>query len=94
MRIIKAVESIAPSTSEALFEKAVSTLTETRVIQVYADAIDAEGNITRYTTLQVVHYPKAKYGETIRTSLSTTHDTPEEMRAAVKEFFTGIELAD
>lgn len=84
----------APTNAEALFEKAISTLTETRVIQVYADAIDADGNITCYRAQQVIHYPKAKHGQTTRTSLSTTYNSAEAMRAAVKAFFENIELAE
>ena len=90
MRIIEAMKNSAPSASVALFEKAVSTLTETRVACVYPAEINSSGEITSYRIETVVHYPFAKQGGTTRTSLSNVYPSKEAMREEIKRFFSEV----
>lgn len=94
MRIIEAMKNSAPSASVALFEKAVSTLTDTRVACVYPAEINSNGEITSYRIETVVHSPFAKQGETTRTSASNVYPSKEVMREEIKRFFSEVELAD
>ena len=94
MRIIEAMKNSAPTANVALFEKAISTLTETRVACVYPAEINIGGEITSYRVETVVHYPFAKPGETTRTSVSNVYPSKEAMREVIKRFFSELELAD
>lgn len=94
MRIIEAVKNSAPIANVALYEKAISTLTETRVACVYPAEIDSSGEITSYRIETVVHYPFAKPGETTRTSASNVYSSKGAMRKEIKRFFSEVELAD
>lgn len=94
MRIIEAMKNSAPAANVALYEKAISTLAETRVACVYPAEIDSSGEITSYRIETVVHYPFAKLGETTRTSVSNVYPSKEAMREAIKRFFSELELAD
>lgn len=94
MRIIEAMKNSAPTADTALFEKAVSTLTETRVACVYPAEIDSSGEITSYRIDSVVYCHFAKPGETTRTSVSNVYPSKEAMREAIKRFFSELELAD
>lgn len=94
MRIIEAMKSSAPTANVALYEKAISTLTETRVACVYPAEINSSGEITSYRIETSVHCHFSKPGETTRTSLSNVYPSKEAMREAIKRFFSELELAD
>ena len=94
MRIIEAMKNSAPTANTALYEKAISTLTETRVACVYPAEIDSNGEITSYQIDSVVYFHFAKHGETTRTSVSNVYSSKEAMREEIKRFFSELELAD
>ena len=94
MRIIDAMQNSTPAKAEALYEKAVSTLTETRVARVYAEEIDNYGVVDSYRIEWVIYRPKAKHGETKRESSSLTPLTAADMRAWLQDFFAPVELAE
>ncbi|QMT41275.1 hypothetical protein [Neisseria shayeganii] len=96
MRIIDSMSIFSAETlaAEALFEKGVSTMAETRVMRVFAAETDASGQVTKYKASMVTTYHKAKHGETKQTSGWKTYGSAAEMRAAVKEFFADLELLD
>lgn len=94
MRIIDAMQNSTPAKAEALYEKAASTLTETRVARVYAEEIDNFGVVDSYRIEWVIHHPKAKHGETQRESSSRIYSSNADMRAWLRNFFAPVELAE
>ena len=94
MRIIDAMQNSTPAKAEALYEKAVSTLTETRVARVYAEEIDNYGVVDSYRIEWVIHHPKAKHSETQRESSSRIYSSNADMRTWMRNFFAPVELAE
>ena len=94
MRIIDAMQNSAPTKAEALYEKAVSTLTETRVARVYAEEIDNYGVVDSYRIEWVIHRPKATRGETQRKSSSHIYSSNADMRTWLRNFFASVELTE
>lgn len=93
MRIIDAMKNSAPANAEALFEKAVSTMTETRIVSVYAYELDGNMVITQYRAEWVIHHPNAKLGWE-RRSGNLIFQTAGGARAWMREFFEPVELTD
>lgn len=94
MRIIDAMKNSTPANAEALFEKAVSTMTNARVARVYAHATDQRGEVTHYRVEWVSYYPRALQGAVKRESSSEEFFSAYEMRQWLREFFEPVELTD
>jgi hypothetical protein len=94
MRIFDAMKNATPANAEALFEKAVSTMTNARVARVYAHATDQRGEVTHYRIEWVSYYPRALQGAVQREGSSETFFSAHEMRAWLREFFAPVELTD
>ena len=93
MRIIDIMQNSSPAKTAALYEKEVSTLTETRVANVYAHEIDNAMSVTQYRVDCVIHRPNAKQGWE-RQSSSLTFPTAAEMHQWLRGFFALVELMD
>ena len=82
-----------PVKAAAIYGKTVSNLTETRIVNVYADEIDSSMAIIQYRVDWVIHRPNAELGWENQAS-SLTFQTAGGARAWLREFFAPVELTD
>lgn len=87
------MQDSTPVKAAAIYGKTVSTLTETRIVNVYANEADSNMAITQYRVDWVIHRPNAKLGWENQAS-SLTFQTAGGARAWMRDFFEPVELAD
>lgn len=87
------MQDSTPVKAAAIYGKTVSTLTETRIVNVYAHETDKSMVVTQYRVDWVIHRPNAKLGREHQAS-SLTFPTSAEMLVWLREFFEPVELTD
>lgn len=93
MRDTDTMQNSAPAKAAAIYGKTVSTLAETRIVNVYANETDSNMEITQYRVDWVIHRPNAKLGWENQAS-SLTFQTAGGARAWMRDFFEPVELTD
>lgn len=93
MRDTDTMQNPAPAKAAAIYGKTVSTLTETRIVNVYAHETDKSMAVTQYRVDWVIQRPNPKLGWEHQSS-SETFFSVHEMRAWLREFFAPVELTD
>lgn len=87
------MQDSTPVKAAAIYGKTVSTLTETRIVNVYAHETDKSMAVTQYRVDWVIQRPNPKLGWEHQSS-SETFFSAGEMRAWLREFFAPVELTD
>lgn len=87
------MQNSAPAKASAIYGKTVSTLTETRIVNVYANETDSNTAITQYRVDWVIQRQNAKLGWEHQSS-SLTFQTVGGARAWMRDFFAPVELTD
>lgn len=87
------MQNSAPAKASAIYGKTVSTLTETRIVNMYANETDSNTAITQYRVDWVIQRPNAQLGWEHQSS-SLTFPTIADTRAWLREFFEPVELTD
>lgn len=93
MRDTDTMQNPAPAKAAAIYGKTVSTLTETRIVNVYAHETDKSTAVTQYRVDWVIQRPNAQLGWEHQSS-SLTFPTIADTRAWLREFFEPVELTD
>lgn len=87
------MQDSTPVKAAAIYGKTVSTLTETRIVNVYAHETDKSMAVTQYRVDWVIQRPNAQLGWEHQSS-SLTFPTIADTRAWLREFFEPVELTD
>lgn len=87
------MQDSTPVKAAAIYGKTVSTLTETRIVNMYVHEIDKSMAVTQYRVDWVIQRPNAKLGWKHQSS-SLTFQTAGGARAWMRDFFAPVELTD